>query len=257
MSNHNPNPKGSIRKPAVSGMFYPSEEKKLKEIVENLMNLAEGDTITNLHGIIVPHAGYIYSGRTACYAYKKLSKKFKKIIILGPNHAAYTDKAVIDDNDYWETPLGNVKIKRINDFEINGFPHHKEHSIEVNVPFFQYLFGNDILLTPIVVGDIEENEIKVYAEKIISELDDETLLVISTDLSHFHNLDAAKEIDSKTIENIEELGDEINACGENPLKILKEICKIKDWKINFIHYSTSADATEDESRVVGYASFWF
>ena len=246
-----------IRMPAVAGAFYPAEEKKLRDMIEGLMNLVEGDIITNLHGIIVPHAGYIYSGRTACHAFKTLSNRFDKVIILGPNHTIYTSTGVIDENEYWKTPLGSVKIEKIDGFEISSRPHHREHSIEVQVPFLQCVL-KEFTLVPIIIGDIDDKQASDFAKKIAPHCNEKTLLVISTDLSHFHNIEAAKEIDGQTIKQILDLKcDEINACGENPLKVLKEICSIKDWRINFIDYSTSADATEDKERVVGYASFWF
>ena len=247
-----------IRMPAVVGAFYPAEEKKLRNMIEGLMNLVEGDVITNLHGIIVPHAGYIYSGRTACRAFKTLSQNFDKVIILGPNHTVYTSAGVIDENEYWRTPFGNVKIEKIDGFEISSRPHHREHSIEVQVPFLQYVLKKEFTLVPIIIGDIDDKQASDFAKKIAPHCNEKTLLVVSSDLSHFHNLNAAKEIDGQTIKQILELKfNEINACGENPLKVLMKICEMKDWRINFIDYSTSADATKDEERVVGYASFWF
>ncbi len=250
--------RGKKRDGAVSGIFYPSEEKKLKEMISHLMSLVDGEPITNLNGIIVPHAGYVYSGRTACHAFKLLSKRFKRVVMLGPNHAADTDRCVIDSNEYWETPLGDVPVEKIDGFEVSEVPHRKEHSIEVQVPFLQYVL-NDFTIIPIIVGDIEQNTLRQYASKIIELLDsdNDTLLVVSTDLSHFHSLRTAKSVDKQTIGSIMDLKGELDACGENPLLLLREICRKKDWKINFLDYSTSAEASGDDRKVVGYASFWF
>jgi MEMO1 family protein len=249
----------TTRIPAVSGKFYPEEKDELSLMLSAFFEKTKEKPNDSLHGIIVPHAGYIYSGQIAAHAYRLVSKKFTKVIILGPNHTVYTNGIVIDSNEYWETPLGKVKVEDLNiTFNQESLPHEQEHSIEVQIPFLQYIL-NDFTITPIVIGDINDLSSNTAAKKIIEKMDDETLLIISTDLSHFYPAQIAKSLDKRTIETIKSLDMSmpIDACGIHPIEILMQICKIKKWDINLVEYGTSEETSGDATSVVGYASFWF
>ncbi len=250
----------NIRECAVAGMFYPGKRDELMSMIEELTDKSEGSPERDIHGVIVPHAGYMYSGKTASYAFRKLPKgKFRRVVVLGPNHTVYTDKAVMDTNDVWRTPLGDVKIEydKVPDIILRDErPHKREHSIEAEIPFLQYYLG-DFMLVPIIIGDITDEDAKEYAKAINSMMDDETLLVVSTDLSHFLSQEEAEEIDGITISNIQAMQGEFEACGKNPLKVLTEISRMNDWEIKLVHRSTSAESSGDRSSVVGYASFVF
>ncbi|MFP4118153.1 MAG: AmmeMemoRadiSam system protein B [Candidatus Woesearchaeota archaeon] len=248
-----------IRETAVAGAFYPAEKERLRDLITGLAKQAEGSPEKDINGIIVPHAGYIFSGKTACYGFKRIDDRFNKVVVLGPNHTVYTNRAIIDDNDAWRSPFGEVKISHDGipeDLVRDSTPHIKEHSIEVQIPFLQH-FISDFSLIPVIVGDLDEDMVTRYTEVINNLLDDRTLLVISTDLSHFHTKEKAEMIDKHTIENIIRGKGTLDACGKNPLRIAIELCKKNNWKIELLDYSTSADFTGDESAVVGYASFRF
>ena len=247
-----------IRKPAVAGMFYPDTEGELKELIGYMLNNSRTTEKPQINGLIVPHAGYVFSGSCAAKAYKHLDKKYNKIVILGPAHTVYTDSAYCDENEYWQTPLGEVKTSCIEGINKDGKAHEREHSLEVQLPFLQYMQGNDFTLIPIVVGDISKEYAKFLAKNIEKSMDENTLLIVSTDLSHFYNRDVANKLDNNSVESIKNLKEkDIDACGINPLRVFFEIAKSKNYKPQLIDYSTSADFSGDDSAVVGYASFIF
>ena len=204
-----------------------------------------------MNGLVVPHAGYAYSGKVAGQAYSLLkNQKINKIIIFGPSH--YEHFKGIASLENIETPLGKVNISK------NFFQKLKyEHSVMNQIPFLQKLFHHAEVL-PIVVGEITEKESKQIAEQFSKE---NALFVFSTDLSHFLSYDNATKKDKKTIEIIEKLNlkrlKEIDACGIFPLMILMNLCRIKNWKPELIEYKNSGDITGDKSSVVGYASLKF
>ncbi len=246
-----------MRQPAVAGTFYPEDKEELQKMLDQFLSFSDQEKITNLHGIIVPHAGYIYSGRVAAKAFKAVPGCFERVIVLGPNHTVYTDEIVGDANESWETPLGKVAVRIPEAFKTAVGPHLREHSLEVQLPFLQKVLGDSFEITPLIVGDISEEEIDRAAMIIDGMLDEKTLLVISTDLSHFHHLDDARIIDKLTIDSIRNLQGPLDACGANPIRVLHHIARKRDWRIHFLEYATSADVTRDPHRVVGYASFWF
>ncbi len=252
----------ALRKAAVTGAFYPGDKEELKAMIDEFLKKADDVKIEGkgkVRAILVPHAGYVYSGQIAAHAYKivqGLDKKagIKKVIILGPSHTTYITDPVTDSNHEWETPLGTISIFD-NDFPESSEAHMEEHCLEVQVPFLQTVFDKFEIL-PLVVGDAEEKEV---AKQIKPLLDDDTLLVISTDLSHFHEYDEAKEMDLKTVKAIEELDSENigEACGKVPIKTVIELAKQEKWKVKRLAYENSGDVSGDKSRVVGYTSFVF
>jgi MEMO1 family protein len=249
----------TVRSPAVAGMFYPEDALELKEMINGFLVKVPANKVKGkIHGIIVPHAGYQYSGQVAAYAYKALAGQkadFKKVVLLGPSHFAYADKAQSDMHEHWQTPLGEVDVLR------GGFPesetaHFKEHCLEVQVPFLQTVLG-EFKLLPLVMGDAEVDK---TAALVMKELDEKTLLVISTDLSHYHAYDEAVAKDKKTTaailaldyEKTAKVGD---ACGILPVLTAIVIAKKKKWGCKMLCYENSGDVTHDKSGVVGYASF--
>ncbi|MCC7574620.1 AmmeMemoRadiSam system protein B [Candidatus Woesearchaeota archaeon] len=247
----------NTRKSSVSGTFYSNNSSELENELKYIKESKEKIRAT---AIIVPHAGYIYSGKTAGEAYKLISPEFEKIIILAPNHTVYTKKAVLDTNDYWETPLGKVKIwkPKINNdaFLENEVVHKQEHAVETHLPFLQVKLKKFEVL-PIIIGDINELDLNKIFKEIIKLIDKRTLLIISTDLSHFLTERDAKEVDNETINDILNLRD-VNpeyACGANPLKIGNRIFKEINKKPRLLKYTTSAETSNNKNNVVGYASF--
>jgi len=234
--------------------WYPNKKEELEELLDNFLiaDLIKLHNIKRANGIIVPHAGYSYSGQVAAKAYPYI-KGAKKAVILAPSHYFPIDGAVSHDAENWETPLGKIKITK-NDF-------HKailtdEHAIDNQVPFLQKMGVKEIL--PLVVGHVSLEKAREIADRIA---DFEGVFVVSTDLSHFLPYDEAKIRDKQTIRIIENLdlnkADKIDACGIYPLFILMQLCKLKNWKPKLIEYKNSGDITGEKESVVGYASFVF
>ncbi len=247
--------------------WYPREKEKLKKLVEKLLESASAKQTErnfSVNGIIVPHAGYAFSGRIAGKAFSLLKNSLSKnseelkgkiAVVLGANHYLPVRGAFSHNKNYWQTPLGKIKVEKncFDKLDISG-----EHSIDNQVPFLQAIGFKKIL--PLMISEITSNEAREIAEKI-SKI--EGIYVFSTDLSHFLDYASAKAKDEKTIRNIENLNkdyllNEKNAaCGVFPLLVLIELCKLKKWKPQLIEYKNSGDITGDKSAVVGYASFVF
>jgi len=238
--------------------WYPQNKEELHALVETLMKPSEGEKPSKesketkeIHGLIVPHAGYEFSGKIAGKAFTMLKKqKKKKAIILGPSHSAgFFGVRVLNEK---ETPLGKIKIIK-NDYEKIDY----EHSVDNELPFLQELGFEEFL--PLVIGELDNQE----AEKIANEISQikDAVYIFSTDLSHFHSYKNALKQDKKTIRIIEKLKVEdfpnINACGQFPLLVFLHLCKIKNWKPELIEYKNSGDITQEKNSVVGYASFIF
>lgn len=288
----------TIRKPAVAGAFYPSQKKEIEQMLnvffktanadENLSKLKISLKNRKIHGIIVPHAGWIYSGGVAAYAYELVrDKRYKRIILLGPNHTVYIDRAVLDENQFWETPLGKVKLLKEKTqtllkekylFIQTSGAHEREHDLEVQIPFLQYILKDNLNdnhflkdnkdnsqnfeILPIIIGDMEMKELERVADCLLKDYnDEETLFVISTDLSHYQPQETAEKLDRDTIKIIETLdvekADNIDACGRNPLIVAMFLCKKLGVTPITLKYGTSGDVSGDYSGVVGYVSMVF
>ena len=253
----------AVRKMAVSGTFYPGDKDELIGLIKrfersNIKMIDEIDsdlTDKDVKGLIVPHAGWVYSGNTAAIAYHLLRyKKPAKIALLGLSHQYRIQNVIADNHNYWDSPLGDIEIVRDDHFETENTIHSIEHSLEVQVPFIRYYSKTSSLL-PLVVGELNADQARACAAHLLSN---DYFLIISTDLSHFNSLAEAQKIDMKTIESVKNLDHHnLDACGRNPLKVAFEYCKLIGSRPRLIDYSTSAETSGDASRVVGYASFYF
>ena len=262
-----------VRKPAVSGTFYPNNEEELDQMLNVFFNQAF-ELESTPKAIIAPHAGYVYSGSVAASAYKvleKLKNKINKIILFGPSHRVAFDGLAFPSSDYFETPLGKVKIdqktiKKLEKFEqviISDKAHENEHSLEVHLPFLQKIFGNKFELIPAVIGHSNPDKVAEILEELWG--DDKSLIIISTDLSHYHTYEEAYEIDKETCRDVRNLNFENlypeKMCGSLPVSGLLNLARKKDLKVRLVDFSNSGD-TEianvpiDKNRVVGYASFY-
>lgn len=255
----------SIRKAVVSGSFYPNNKDEILRYINHFNNIdLKLDSFENIKAIIVPHAGYIYSGFTANLAYKLACKKsFKRVIVIGVSHRVFINGASVALYDEYETPLGNLKInkdfsqKLINKFDFLTFDAECEfeHSTETQMPFIKYYF-KDIEVVEIVYGDIKYEDL----EKVIEEVskDDENFIVISSDLSHFYTQEEAQKLDNICLNAIEkqnlELFDYCEACGKTGIKAIIDYSIKNNLKTKVLHYCTSADFSNDKSRVVGYTT---
>ena len=248
------------RYPAVAGTFYPSSPLKLKTTVEDFLRKASPSKPKNkLRAIVVPHAGYIYSGPTAAYAYK-LIPPAKKVFLIGPAHYVPVEKFAFSKEKKWKTPLGEIKLfQPIENPTYDNEAHTPEHSLEVQLPFLQTTL-KDFEICPILINN------KKYsfdlAKLIKDKIDDDTIIVISSDLSHFHSLEDANKIDSYANNYIPELNIEktertVEACGVAAILSIMHLAKELGWKGELLKYQTSANTSGDKYNVVGYGSYAF
>lgn len=265
-----------IRKAAAAGMFYPGGKEELFLMTDSLIAEAEADEEQNkIFGLIAPHAGYIYSGPTAARAYALLKgNAYKKIIIIGPSHFEYFPGISIYDGEAYQTPFGIVPIdkdlrdKLLNRSEIifeSVRGHSKEHSIETQLPFLQVVLENEFAIVPIILGDQKREFVFNLADSISGIIDDETLIVVSSDLSHYHNKEEAYLLDDIAARNIETFDYEslqsslerrsCEACGGGGIAALLKIASDKGKsKIKITDRSDSGQTSGDNSQVVGYLS---
>jgi AmmeMemoRadiSam system protein B len=264
-----------IRKAAVAGYFYPSDPKKLSDEIETLLSISSsGINLKSIAGIVSPHAGYIYSGRTAAYVYNLLREKdINKILIISPSHREYFPGVCIYEGDGYETPLGVVEVdSELAGELINGNRtiyrgiegHKNEHAIEVQIPFLQKII-KEFKIVPIVMGDQGKMFVDKLAAKISEVADDKTLIVASSDLSHYYSKIEADELDSVIESDInnfdyEKLQNDLElkkceACGGGPIVAMMKASFLMNKKnARVLNRSNSGDTTGDYSGVVGYLS---
>ena len=258
---------GHIRQAAVAGLFYPADKHILKNDIHGYLNNVSQNEQTNPKAIVVPHAGYVYSGPVAASAYKQLiplKEKINRVVLLGPSHRVSFRGLAVPESDFFTTPFGDIPIDKqgvqlLSELEqvvVSEQAHKEEHSLEVQLPFLQEVL-NEFSLIPLVVGDVERHEV---AEVIDSLWDDEhTLFVISTDLSHYHSYEEAKSMDRKTSDAIVNLKADLigyeDACGRNGLKGMITVAEEKHLSIDTLDLRNSGDTAGDKSRVVGYGAY--
>ena len=265
-----------VRQPAVAGTFYPGQKQILANDVSSLLvaALLEANTSNNREAskppkaIIVPHAGYIYSGPTAATAYARLgdvSDTIKRVVLLGPAHRVPVRGLALPGVDAFATPLGEVHIDHASIETIKNMPqvvvspeaHAQEHSLEVQLPFLQSVL-DDFELLPLAVGEATSEEVAEVLEALWGGA--ETLIVISSDLSHFLPYQTAQLVDSETVQNILSLQGPLNheqACGGTPVNGLMLAAKQHHLQPHLLDLRNSGDTAGDKNRVVGYASFAF
>ena len=256
-----------IRPPAVAGMFYPASNRTLKNDIQHYLHEADCVQVTNPKAIIVPHAGYMYSGPIAASAYKQLiplKEKIKHVVLLGPAHRVAFHGLAVPESDTFNTPLGNIPIDQKGIESLATLPqvivseqaHQEEHSLEVQLPFLQEIL-HEFSLVPLVVGEAERDEVVEVINKLWG--DEHTLIVISTDLSHYHGYNEAKQLDSATSDSIVNLKPDLigyeDACGRNGLKGLLTVAEEKGLSIELLDLRNSGDTAGDKSRVVGYGAY--
>ncbi len=259
----------SIRPSAVAGSFYPYPRQALAEEVTLLLEEA-GHTSPDVapQAIIVPHAGYIYSGPTAAIAYAGLSAmhdNIRRVVLLGPVHRVAVRGLALPGVDAFATPLGNVEldqeaiesISKMPQVVISPAAHALEHSLEVQLPFLQTVLDN-FKLVPLAVGDATPAEVAAVLDKLWGGA--ETLIVISSDLSHFLPYFVAQSVDQETVQSILDLNGPIShdqACGGTPINGFMLAAERHHLRPQLLDYRNSGDTAGDKNRVVGYASFAF
>ncbi len=253
------------RPAAVAGSFYPADAAALKrEVRELLANAPACDT--EAKALIAPHAGYIYSGPTAAQAYRLLesrSERIRRVVLVGPAHRVYLEGMAVPSAEAFTTPLGDVTIdleaiRRVIELpsvQVSDEAHAAEHSLEVHLPFLQTVLKN-FSLVPIVVGVCPASDVEVVLEALWG--DDETLIVASSDLSHFHAYKDAQQIDATTTARIEARESTLRgeeACGAYALNGLLLAARAKDMRVRTLDVKNSGDTAGDPYRVVGYGAY--
>ncbi len=278
-----------IRKPAVAGYFYPNKKEELIKLIEWSFqhelgpgSLPKGEP-TNERLIVaaqVPHAGYVYSGPAAAHIYFSLyyDGKPDAIVIMGPNHHGVGPSVSVYDGDAWETPLGEVNIdkelveilRNYDVFELDDIAHASEHSLEVQVPFLQYIYGDYINIVPITMADQSlknAEKVATYLLEAAFQSGKDIIFLSSSDMSHYNPHDIAVEKDGKAIAQIEMLNVEglyetiynenITMCGFGPVAVSMFITRKLNGRAFTLKYYTSGDISGDKSTVVGYAAIIF
>ena len=264
----------STREAAVAGQFYPSSPDEIQSMLEHYNqildeHLKKNDGVLHLkpRAVIVPHAGYVYSGFTANIALRLLSNtNAKRVVIIGPSHRVYLKGTSISEFDTYQTPLGALYIDKTlvadlkERFDLGFIPEaHHEHSTEVQIPFVK-TYTPDVSVVELVYGDESPENL---AEVIKYLLDDpETAVVISTDLSHYYDIKKANTLDNICLDAVKELSTAelhqgCEACGKIGVEAMLLSAKKKGLKSILLDYRTSADASGDETQVVGYMSAAF
>ena len=258
-----------IRPPAVAGAFYPGSKNEIENLINNFFVNVNVEQSTGTPKIlIVPHAGYIYSGQVAAYSFKQLQGLgIKRAIIIAPSHHYPVSGLVLSSATHWRTPLSLIKVAEINkdlasenNFEVSDQVHEPEHSIEVEVPFIQVV-DPAIEIVPIIVGQLSTSQQTEFAKVLEKYLDSQTILVVSVDLSHYHPYEQALKLDQQSIDDTLKLDsngvldDEIDAPWA--VSAVLQLAKEKGWQPKLLNYQNSGDVTGDKSGVVGYAAVGF
>jgi AmmeMemoRadiSam system protein A len=277
-----------VRAPAVAGLFYPGDPAALAKAVDGLLASAPEHSIPRLRALVCPHAGYEFSGKTAAIAYKLLAgRDMQTVVVMGPSHYAWFSNACIPNADAYQTPLGLVPISEkakglalVAPFVLEpqcpvqrppwwrqspkpapeagqDTPETWEHSVEVQVPFLQRVLKNFKLL-PVVIGEADPEKV---AKALAGVIDDQTIVVASSDLSHYHTYEAAKGLDDRCVKAICDVDIDVirtqEACGKLPILALLHLARQKGWKAQLLDYRNSGDVTGDKDRVVGYTAVAF
>jgi AmmeMemoRadiSam system protein B len=246
-------------------MFYPADPATLKRTVAELLAAAPAPGV-GAKVIIAPHAGYQYSGLTAAHAYRQLEARrglIRRVVLLGPAHRVHLKGMALPSVDAFTTPLGDVPIdaegvrqaQEAPGVQVSDEAHADEHSLEVHLPFLQSVLDN-FQLVPIVVGICTARHVEAVLNAMWGG--DETAIVISSDLSHFHSYTEAREIDANTTARIEALETNLHgedACGAYALNGLMLAAKERGLKVNTLDVRNSGDTAGDKFRVVGYGAY--
>ncbi|MES2356090.1 MAG: AmmeMemoRadiSam system protein B [Pseudomonadota bacterium] len=257
-----------VRQAAVAGTFYPADPHSLATQVNTLLEAVPEKTEALPKALIVPHAGYIYSGPIAASAYARLqriSNKITRVVLLGPSHRVQLNGLALPGVNAFATPLGDIpvdmevsdKLQQLPQVQEMPAAHRLEHSLEVQLPFLQTVFG-DFKLVPLVVGHATAEEVAEVLE--LAWGGEETLIVVSSDLSHYLPYEIAQETDRATADAIVDLHGPVNlheACGGIPVNGLLKAAKYHGLQPRLLDLRNSGDTAGDKDRVVGYGAFGF
>lgn len=257
--------KHGCRRPAVADLFYPGEPAALRHDVNQYLNAAPAGGPAP-KAMIAPHAGYIYSGPVAAYAYATLAAvadRIRRVVLLGPAHRVLVRGLALSNADQFATPLGTIPIDLGHQALLADLPfvaandeaHAYEHSLEVQLPFLQRVL-KEFQIVPIVVGFAPADDVAIALSRIGGG--PETLIVVSSDLSHYHDYDTAQRLDAETTRDIEALHSDITseqACGCMPINGLMQWAKSRGLAVTTLDLRNSGDTAGPRDRVVGYGAY--
>ena len=276
----------AVRSSPLAGAWYPNDPQKLKKVLEGYLAKARPPDIPeHITSLISPHAGYVYSGQAAAYGFKLLKdKQYSRVIIIGPSHYAHFHGVAVSAYDAYKTPLGTVPVdNRVGNnlsqhrlFRTQPDAEDREHSLEMQIPYLQLVL-NDFSIVPLIVGDLSENDYAQVAELVKPFITKETLVVVSSDFTHYgtrfgyipfrekvkenlHDLDmgSVKPILAKDCSGftqyVQKTGTTI--CGSRPIAVLINLLS-KESTGTLLTYYTSGDITNDWSSAVSYCSIVF
>ncbi len=258
----------SIRKPAVAGMFYPADPDELGAAVRSHLRRVDAQAEAAPKALIVPHAGYVYSGDVAASAYGRLGPhrdRYRRVVLLGPCHHVAVGGLASSSAQAFRTPLGDVPVDRqalarLSSAAVRTFDatHEFEHSLEVHLPFLQSVL-NAFSIVPLVVGDASPEVVAEVIEQLWGG--PETLIVVSSDLSHYLSYEDAQRTDGVTRRAIESLDagvvDHAHACGATPVAGLVIAAKRRGMAVRTLDLRNSGDTAGSKDRVVGYGAWMF
>ena len=256
-----------VREPAVAGQFYPEDASELAAAVTTLLDEADERSAAAPKALIAPHAGYIYSGPVAATAYAQLRpyhERYKRVVLLGPCHRVPVVGMAVSGADAFRTPLGDVPLDRsaVADAAEHGVSvledsHRYEHSLEVHLPFLQSVLG-EFSIVPIVVGDARPQAVAAVIDALWGG--SETLIVVSSDLSHYLDYEHATASDRRTCQAIENFDTAItyrSACGAAPIRGLLLAARRRGLNVRTLDLRNSGDTSGDRDLVVGYGAWMF
>jgi len=255
-----------VRSPAAAGTFYPGTASRLAAVVDGLLEVAAPWSGMRPWGIVVPHAGYAYSGPVAASGYataRPWVDAISRVVVLGPAHFVPLDGCAVPAAAAWRTPLGDVEVDaELREVavdagcEVEDEPHAPEHSIEVQLPFLQRVLGAELRILPVAVGRAMPGEVAGVLGAVGRRAD---LVVVSTDLSHYDDLSSARVHDRRTADavlafDIGAIGPS-EACGVYALRGAITFARAASMEIQLLDLRTSGDTAGDPARVVGYGAF--
>jgi len=256
-----------IRRPAVAGQFYPGDPDSLRKSIQKYTDAATlPDDLGTVRAIIAPHAGYVYSGPTAAYAFKALATVPHKrwtVYLLGPAHYVPFRSVALGQYSAFHTPLGDVPVaadvvedmvSRSPLYTHTPIAHVREHCLEVEVPFLQMTLP-DFHLVPMLFGDVDPRDV---GADLAGHIGEDDMVVVSNDMSHFHPYDQAKQLDRSLLDAVMD-DDEVSvmsgeACGRAPITALMDVARRRGWRPTLLDYR---DTAGDKWQVVGYAAIAF
>jgi len=252
-----------IRETAVAGQFYPADPDSLRTMIRGFLAQVQGTGPTP-KAIIAPHAGYRFSGPIAASAYARLQgATFERVLLLGPAHTVQLRGIAASSAEAFATPLGHVPVDvtavqtslTLPQVQLIDEAHRREHGLEVHLPFLQ-MVCQDVAIVPFVVGMVETAVLTHLLDTLYTP---HTLIIISSDLSHYHDYATAQQLDKATSQAIEQLQSELveQACGRYPIRGLLQFAKKQSWQAQTLDLRNSGDTGGPHNRVVGYGAYTF